>query len=118
MLLYVDLEGVYNMIMKDFCIGDRVIATGEIDGNDLTDEVGTVIAIKDNKEILVEFDNEIDGGHDGVNGEGKYGHCWYIGWSDSDFDFIEIINEPEEDVEFEITTELSSFISEFCRKGE
>jgi len=108
------------MTIRDFNVGDRVLVMGRIDGNDLTNETGTVIYVDDcddcnpKGEILIEFDNEIPNGHDGIKVAGRDRHCWYAGFSEGDFDVIEIINEDV--AELEMSSELSTFISEFCVK--
>ena len=39
--------------------------------------LGTIIADPEDS-ILVEFDKELAAGHDGGQGQGKPGHCWWI----------------------------------------
>jgi hypothetical protein len=65
--------------------GDRVIATVEVGDMRLINAVGTVLFIKDNSNLSIQFDKFIDG-HDGSDYEfltgkyieGKWGYCWYV----------------------------------------
>ena len=65
----------------EFRVGDRVKALTNVGYRHGTKgEIGTVICIKPENSMLVEFDNNI-AGHDG-NGvcevSGKNGHCWFV----------------------------------------
>lgn len=65
--------------MKKFQIGDRVQAIGKVAGLNLSGKIGTIIYVYEKGkswDILVEFDNEFEEGHDG-GGRGKSRHCRY-----------------------------------------
>lgn len=68
--------------LPPFKVGDRVCCTKSYQGND--DIVGKTGTVKENEypfhsdNILIEFDEYING-HDGACGEKyKYGHCWWV----------------------------------------
>lgn len=61
--------------MCGFKIGDRVSVYGIIDGNKFNGQVGTIICPLRHT-FLVEFDDPINDGHDGVH-RGRKGHCWF-----------------------------------------
>ena len=88
-------------------VGDRVMATCNIDGNNLQGKYGVVIAIHGGNRASVEFDVHI-GGHN-CHGRGKNGHCWFCG--------IECLLYIEDtNVEFEESDELLNFLREFENK--
>ena len=88
-----------------FDIGDRVIATKTIDGNNLTGKYGTVVSTGDY--IGVQFDERIPGGHD-CRGQGTLGYCWFCYCS-----CLQIVRDDE--VEFEESADLLDFIQSFAR---
>lgn len=95
---------------KPFHIGDRVMAIGKIDGNDLDGKYGEVICYHPmgSPSIGVQFDEEIENGHK-CDGTGKHGHCWYC-FSES---LTKITDEEEDDVQIEESEEFKSFLSTF-----
>lgn len=60
---------------QEFKIGDRVSVTGEQDGIDFSNNLGTILDIDDDGDILVEFDEFING--DTYKGC-KPGHGWIV----------------------------------------
>lgn len=92
---------------RTFNIGDRVMATGVIDWNDLSGKYGVVIAYHPTgvPNIGVQFDEKINDGHS-CDGSGKNGFCWYC-----DKDNLEIVVD---DIEFGDSEQLTSFLSAFC----
>lgn len=86
-----------------FNIGDRVIATRRIDGNELTGKYGIVVHAGDH--VGVQFDERINGGHN-CHGRGKDGYCWFCYPS-----CLQIV--VDDGVEFEESAELIDFIQSF-----
>lgn len=84
-----------------FSIGDRVLATGKIDGNELTGKYGTVIITGEH--IGVQFDECIIGGHD-CHGNGRHGYCWFCLPR-----YLQLVDEKD----FEESKELLDFIQSF-----
>lgn len=71
-----------------FKVGDRVMATGYVDGINLSGKTGTVVQLRQSPSMWavgVEFDEPI-GGHD-CRGSGKDGYCRY--GSESEFENID-----------------------------
>lgn len=67
------------MRKEDAVIGARVVAVTEVDGMSETfGKEGTILSSSeaDMYDICVEFDDYIDGLHDGA-GNGTWGHCWW-----------------------------------------
>lgn len=65
------------MITHDFCVGDRVRAVDDVDGYaNLIGVSGTVVHVRDDNMIGVEFDVRFRNGHS-ANGLGKQGFCRY-----------------------------------------
>lgn len=77
------------MKVKHLHVGARVMARG---GHDAKVKKGTIRIFEDENYIGVEFDNEINGGHD-INGKCSYGHGWFIG-SDS---IVKVLHEEGEE---------------------
>ena len=71
------------MRKEDAVIGARVIAVTAVDGmSETLGKEGRIFRTEnDMYDICVEFDDYIDGLHDGGIGEdgfsGKWGHCWW-----------------------------------------
>ena len=96
--------------MSEFKIGDRVEVIGEpIDGKNLFGEMGKVVAfgidfdaLFDETDLIgVEFDNNILG-HD-CCGDGKDGHCWWVGRK-----YLEKIEDTEEETKEEVNKEAKA----------
>ena len=65
------------MITHNFCVGDRVRAVDAVDGyTNLIGVSGTVVHVRSDDMIGVEFDVRFHNGH-GANGFGKPGFCRY-----------------------------------------
>ena len=98
--------------MKDhqFVIGDRVMATGVIDDNDLTNKCGVIINITDNGRLDygVQFDERITGGHD-CNSTGLSGYCWYC-----DPSLLEFIKSDDDEKYDKESNELLDFLYAFA----
>lgn len=57
--------------------GDRVIGTDSFDGNDdIVGMTGTIRLVEGNDMYSVEYDEEIEGGHD-CNGLMEHGYGWH-----------------------------------------
>ena len=87
-------------------IGDRVMATCSIDGNDLSGQYGIIISTGKHFRLNygVQFDEPISGGHD-CDHQGANGYCWYCN--------AESLQVIEENIEYEDSSELSDFLHEF-----
>lgn len=73
-----------------FEVGTRVIARKALDNNDDTvGKEGTII-YKDKPRLVVEFDEEIERGHEGCHSKGKDGHCWNYTTSEAS-EYLEVI---------------------------
>lgn len=93
--------------MSMMYIGDRVMATCTIDGNQLEGQYGTIVAVHPSAlNCGVQFDNEILGGHD-CDGNGEYGYCWYC-------DEASLMVIETDTVEYEASNELLDFLCSFA----
>ena len=69
------IEGIEEQRKKyGYCIGDKVIAKGKVDGLNLKGSKGKVVDIDEDDMVGIEFEKEFEKGHS-CDGLGKDGYC-------------------------------------------
>ena len=106
---------------RNFNIGDRVRVNNENIWDHLIGRKGKIIAHgRRETRVLVEFDNKINGGHDGngfSNVKGKDGHCWWL-----DSCCLELIRQQADRLIFRDNTTIlfkdgKKYVAK-CEKGD
>lgn len=97
--------------IKEFKVGDRVLAQSAISGySSLQGRLGTIICISGRGNLGIEFDDEFVGGHN-CNGEGRYGHCRYTAPKDT----VLLIEDDKKPIVYTQSEELTSFLGTYIK---
>lgn len=91
----------------EFKIGDRIVALGDIDGQDMTGRTGTIVCVDNGRgyKYGIQFDEHIHG-HD-CNGHGEFGYCRYSAPGD---ELMPMDTEMDTEINTEQSKELDAFI--------